>query len=178
MSPFFLLYAFFISLDLLYFRLRSCNGFTPLCLFTIFKKWKISIVEDHRRIIVLQEKHFSNVDQILRIILSEDVFAWTIYLHKSVLKVTKFDNAIDDRQVPCVSNDLNSNERSAWLYIHLCSSCSIRTARFIWWLRQIKTSDGSEAKRTESYVSKRFENSNNLVFLHLFIYIWTFVRLI
>ena len=31
MSPLFLLYAFISSLDLLYFRLRSCNGFTPLC---------------------------------------------------------------------------------------------------------------------------------------------------
>ena len=27
---------FFISLDLLYFRLRSCNGFTPLCFVLIF----------------------------------------------------------------------------------------------------------------------------------------------
>ena len=30
-SPLFLLYTFFISLYLLYFRSRSCNGFTPLC---------------------------------------------------------------------------------------------------------------------------------------------------
>ena len=30
-SPLFLLYKLFISLDLLYFRSRSCNGFTPLC---------------------------------------------------------------------------------------------------------------------------------------------------
>ena len=35
MSPLFLLYTFFLSLDLLYFRSRSCNGFTPLCFFSI-----------------------------------------------------------------------------------------------------------------------------------------------
>ena len=32
-SPLFLLYRLFISLHLLYFRSRSCNGFTPLCFF-------------------------------------------------------------------------------------------------------------------------------------------------
>ena len=31
--PLFLLYSYFISLELLYFRSRSCNGFTPLCFF-------------------------------------------------------------------------------------------------------------------------------------------------
>ena len=39
-SPVFLLYFsfmhFFISLDLLYFRSQSCNGFTPLCFFIYF----------------------------------------------------------------------------------------------------------------------------------------------
>ena len=38
--PLFLLYSYFISLDLLYFRSRSCNGFTPLCFFSIFIKHK------------------------------------------------------------------------------------------------------------------------------------------
>ena len=34
MSPLFLLYTFFLSLDLLSFRSRSCNRFTPLCFFS------------------------------------------------------------------------------------------------------------------------------------------------
>ena len=40
-SPLFLLYAFIFSLDLLYFRSRSCNGFTPLCFleFLFFWHW-------------------------------------------------------------------------------------------------------------------------------------------
>ena len=44
MSPLFLLYAFIFSLDLLYFRSRSCNGFTPLC-FVLSHNFQMKILK-------------------------------------------------------------------------------------------------------------------------------------